>query len=194
MGKSRRKGFNGQKKGSSEKPSRRDYQLLSITISAPSLPPYEKFTPILKRKAPRFRILKKCMTRLEEFAMGQLTQPWCAWQKRASTKWSFHLGWGSRPERIFFKTFSPMLNFLYITLFWNALEFYGRLGHVPWREVSSHLIALIAGISKKDAPPLIHIKIFVKLGPDEGWEWLNTSARTQVSNWPTIVSSYRPFS
>lgn len=66
LGKSRRKGFHGQKKGSSEKPSRRDYKLLSITISAPSLPPYDKFTPpILKRKAPRFRILKKCMTRLE---------------------------------------------------------------------------------------------------------------------------------
>lgn len=69
-------------------------------------------------------------------------------------------------ERIFFKTLSPMLNFLYITLFWNALEFCGRLGHVPWREVSYHLIALIAGISKKDAPPLIHIKIFLsQAGP-----------------------------
>lgn len=86
-----------------------------------------------------------------EFAMGQLTQPWCAWQKRASTKWSFLLGWGSRPERIFFKTFSPMfmLNFLYITLLKNAREISARPGHVPWREVSSHLIAVIVGISKK---------------------------------------------
>lgn len=46
-----------------------------------------------------------------------------------------------------------MLTFLYITLFWNSLEspFSGRPGHVPWREVSSHLIALILGIYKKYA-------------------------------------------
>lgn len=69
-----------------------------------------------------------------------------------------------------------MLNFLYITLFWNAREIYGRPGHVPWREVSSHLIALIVGISNKYALSLIHIKIFVKLDPDEGWEWQNPSA------------------
>lgn len=31
-------------------------------------------------------------------------------------------------------------------------------------------------MSKKDALSLIHIKIFVKLDPDEGWEWLNPSA------------------
>lgn len=47
------KDFTGRKaKGSSEKPSRRDYQPFSIKTSASSLPPYEKFTPILKRKAP----------------------------------------------------------------------------------------------------------------------------------------------
>lgn len=69
LGKSRRKGVHGEKKGSSEKPSRRDYQPLSIKTSAPSLPPYEKMTPILKRKAPRFRILKKCKTRFEALGL-----------------------------------------------------------------------------------------------------------------------------
>ena len=51
------KDFTGRKaKGSSEKPSRRDYQpLFSIKTSASSLPPYEKFTPILKRKAANAR-------------------------------------------------------------------------------------------------------------------------------------------
>lgn len=64
--KAEEKNFTGRKaKGSSEKPSRRDYQPLSIKTSALSLPPYETFTPILKRKAPMFHILKKCMTRLE---------------------------------------------------------------------------------------------------------------------------------
>ncbi|KAL7087184.1 hypothetical protein ACP275_13G051300 [Erythranthe tilingii] len=63
----------------------------------------------------------------------------------------------------------------YITLFWNAREISGRLGHVPWREVSSHLIALIVGIYK-NMLYIIHIKIFVKLDPDEGWEWRNPSA------------------
>jgi len=53
-----------------------------------------------------------------------------------------------------------MLTFLYITLFFNSLEspFSGRPGHVPWREVSSHLIALILGIYKKLS--IIHIQIF----------------------------------
>lgn len=59
-----------------------------------------------------------------------------------------------------------MLTFLYITLFWNSLEspFSGRPGHVPWREVSSHLIALWGYI--KNMLSIIHIQIFFKLGPD----------------------------
>jgi hypothetical protein len=46
------KDFMGRKaKGRLKKPSRRDYQPLSIKTSASSLPPYEKFTHIFKRKA-----------------------------------------------------------------------------------------------------------------------------------------------
>lgn len=58
-----------------------------------------------------------------------------------------------------------MLTFLYITLFFNSLEspFSGRPGHVPWREVSSHLIALILGIYKK---ALYHPHPNLFLGPD----------------------------
>lgn len=43
-----------------------------------------------------------------------------------------------------FQDFLPYekLSLYYITLFWNAREFSGRPEHVPWREVSSHLIAL----------------------------------------------------
>lgn len=52
------------------------------------------------------------------------------------------------------------LSLYYITLFWNAREISGRPGHVPWREVSSHLIALIVGIYK-NMLYIIHIKIFV---------------------------------
>ena len=50
-----------------------------------------------------------------------------------------------------FQDFLPYveLSLYYRTLFLNAREISGRPGHVPWREVSSHLIALIVGISKK---------------------------------------------
>lgn len=62
-----------------------------------------------------------------------------------------------------------MLTFLYITLFWNSLEspFSGRPGHVPWREVSSHLIALILGIYKKYALYHPHPNLF-QAGPGNG--------------------------
>lgn len=68
-----------------------------------------------------------------------------------------------------------MLNFLSITFFFNAREISCRPGHVPWRSVSSHLMVRLVSVCK--ALSLIHIQIFVKLDPDEGWEWLNPSAR-----------------
>jgi len=132
----------------------------------------------------KFLVTERVLNRnLRPLIEGQGPETWTPamiWQKRASTKWN-GVSILDEAERIFFKTLSPMLNFLYITLFWNALEFCGRLGHVPWREVSYHLIALIAGISKKDAPPLIHIKIFLsQAGP--WWGMGMASVRTQLAN------------
>ena len=64
MGKSRRKGFHGQKKG--RKFGKADGTIpFYYDLGTTFLTPYDKFTPFLKRKAPRFRILKKCITRLE---------------------------------------------------------------------------------------------------------------------------------
>lgn len=153
--KAEEKDFTGRKaKGSSEKPSRRDYQLLSITTSAPSLPPYDKLTPILKRKAPRFRILKKCMTRLEALKLirnGPTHPAMMRMREESEHKMEFPSWMRLTSGKNLFQDFLPYveLSLYYITLFWNAREFSGRLGHVPWREVSSHLIALIVGISKK---------------------------------------------
>lgn len=148
LGKSSHKDFTGRKaKGSSEKPSRRDYQPLSIKTSAPSLLPYETFTPIWKRKAPRFRILKKCMTRLEALRLirnGPYHPAMMHDRRERAQTIRLPLGWGSRPERIFFKTLTLVSLSLYYLLFeWtgNFCQHYQR--HVPWREVSSHLIALI---------------------------------------------------
>ena len=64
LGKSRRKGFHGQKKG--RKFGKADGTIpFYYDLGTTFLTPYDKFTPFLKRKAPRFRILKKCITRLE---------------------------------------------------------------------------------------------------------------------------------
>ena len=74
-----------------------------------------------------------------------------------------------------FPYFLPYVELSLDYLFLNAREISCRPGHVPWRSVSSHLMVHIVSVCK--ALSLIHIQIFVKLDPDEGWEWLNLSAR-----------------
>lgn len=160
--KAEEKDFTGRKaKGSSEKPSRRDYQPLSIKTSAPSLPPYQRLTPILKRKAPRFRILKKCMTRLEALRLirNGPTHPAMMHDRRERAQNGVSLLGEAHVRKESFSRLSPLCwTFSILPYFgMHGKAFSGRPGHVPWREVSSHLIALIVGISKKYALSLIHI-------------------------------------
>ena len=76
--------------------------------------PLRKIYPYFEEESSQVPHLKKVH---DQIGSTEVNSQWAnspshdAWQKRASTKWSFPLGWGSRPERIFFKTFSPMLNF-----------------------------------------------------------------------------------
>ena len=78
-----------------------------------------------------------------------------------------------------FQDFLPYekLSLYYITLFWNAREFSGRPEHVPWREVSSHLIALsLLSCASKSLPSWTLMR-------DGNGESVCPFLRTQVSNW-----------